>query len=250
MFRLHRIQGHIQTIYLAEHPQGLVLLDGCCRADVATVCRFIREELKRALEDLKLVVVTHMHPDHAGGARGLKRKTGAKIVAADVAGQWYRGLDGFAMHLTDMALAAWVAKRMGKPMRWLWYSRRLKADVLLGDDTRLPGFPEWRVFHCPGHTDRDLALLHEEEGSIYVADLLVKVKGRYIPPFPLFYPNRYKSSLMKLKCLAPKTLLLAHGGEATLDEIDLDRVLLEAPSVPMTHWRSVKAKLTQILSRG
>lgn len=250
MYRLHRLQGHIQTIYLAEHPQGLVLLDGCCRADVTEVCRFIREELKRALTDLKLVVVTHMHPDHAGGAARLKGKTGAKIVAADVPGHWYRGLDGIAMHLTDMALAAWVAKRMGRPLKWFWYSRNLRADVLLGDDSRLPGFPEWRVFHCPGHTDRDLALLHEEEGCIYVADLLVKVKGRYIPPFPLFYPNRYKSSLMKLKCLAPARVLLAHGGEASLEEIDLDRVLEQAPSVPMTHWRSVKAKLKQILGRS
>lgn len=250
MYRLHRLQGHIQTIYLAEHPQGLVLLDGCCRADVAEVCRFIREELKRALTDLKLVVVTHMHPDHAGGAARLKGKTGARIVAADVPGHWYRGLDGIAMHLTDMALAAWVAKRMGRPLKWFWYSRKLRADVLLGDDSRLPGFPEWRVFHCPGHTDRDLALLHEEEGCIYVADLLVKVKGRYIPPFPLFYPNRYKSSLMKLKCLAPARVLLAHGGEASLEEIDLDRVLEQAPSLPMTHWRSVKAKLKQILGRS
>ncbi|MBT1443925.1 MBL fold metallo-hydrolase [Shewanella sp. JM162201] len=247
MFRLHHIQGHIQTIYLAEHPQGLVLLDGCCRADVATVCRFIREELKLSLGELKLVVVTHMHPDHAGGAHALKRKTGARIVAADVAGDWYRGLDGIAMHLTDMALAAWVAKRMAKPMRWLWYSRRLRADVLLGDDTRLPGFPEWRVFHCPGHTDRDLALLHEDSSCMYVADLLVRVKGRYIPPFPLFYPNRYKSSLMKLRVLAPKQVLLAHGGVVTLEEIELERVLEEAPTVPMTHWRSVKAKLKQII---
>ncbi|WP_372870332.1 MBL fold metallo-hydrolase [Shewanella sp.] len=249
MYRLHRLQGHIQTIYLAEHPQGLVLLDGCCRADVDEVCRFIREELRRSLFELKLVVVTHMHPDHAGGAARLKLKTGAEIVAADVPGQWYRGLDGIAMHLTDMALAAWVAKRMGKPLKWFWYSRKLQADILLGDDSRLPGFPEWRVFHCPGHTDRDLALLHEEEGSMYVADLLVKVKGRYVPPFPLFYPNRYKSSLMKLKCLSPARVLLAHGGEVSLEEIDLDRVLAEAPSIPMTHWRSVKSKLNQILGR-
>ncbi|MAO29492.1 MAG: Zn-dependent hydrolase, partial [Alteromonas sp.] len=31
--RLHTLSGYIQHIYLAEHDDGLLLLDGCSRAD-------------------------------------------------------------------------------------------------------------------------------------------------------------------------------------------------------------------------
>ena len=63
--KIHTLSGYIQHIYLAEHEHGLLLLDGCSRADVETVSQFITETLHRPLSDLKLIVVTHMHPDHA-----------------------------------------------------------------------------------------------------------------------------------------------------------------------------------------
>jgi len=66
--KLHQIQGYIQSIYLAEYPHKLLLLDGACRADVETISYFITGSLKRPLSHLKLVVSTHMHPDHAGAA--------------------------------------------------------------------------------------------------------------------------------------------------------------------------------------
>ncbi|MBV7316643.1 MBL fold metallo-hydrolase [Shewanella sp. NIFS-20-20] len=247
MFTLHRISGYIQTIYLVEYPDKLMLLDGCCRADIGLVCDFI-EHLGRPLSDLALIVVTHMHPDHAGGAHGLRKITGAKLVTADVKGHWYQGIDGFMMHLTDILLAKWVASRMGKPKRSLWYSRRLMADYRLHDGDSLPGFADWQVLHCPGHTDRDLALYHQGQSFVYIADLLVKVKGNYIPPYPLFYPNRYRNSLLKIQQINPRQLLLAHGGQVDLADINLDEITNSAPKVPVTHWRSVKAKTQRAMT--
>ncbi|MGL4476379.1 MAG: MBL fold metallo-hydrolase [Shewanella sp.] len=247
MFTLHFIQGYIQTIYLVAYSDKLLLLDGCSRADVATVCQFIETELNRPLSDLRLILVTHMHPDHAGGAALLRQKTGAKLAGANIAGDWYSGFDGIMMHLTDIWLAKWVAKRMGKPKRNLWYSRRLRIDVKLDDGNLLPGFDDWQVLLCQGHTDRDLALYCLSEHWVYVADLLVKVKGQCIAPYPLFYPNRYRQSLMKIKQLASKFLLLAHGGQVQVSAADFDDIITNAPIIPVTHWRSVKAKTTKVL---
>ena len=63
-----RLDGYIQSSYLAVYPDKLMLLDGGCRPDVALVLGYIKNTLKRPISDLKVVVVTHMHPDHAGGA--------------------------------------------------------------------------------------------------------------------------------------------------------------------------------------
>ncbi|WP_404341578.1 MBL fold metallo-hydrolase [Pseudoalteromonas mariniglutinosa] len=245
--KIHRLAGYIQNIYLVEYPTKLLLLDGCCRADVDTVYQFITEHLNRPMTDLKLIVVTHMHPDHAGGAYPLRKLSGAKIAASNAPGQWYQGLDGLLMHLTDMALAWWVAGRLGKKRQNLWYNRHLTPDYYLATDAQLPYFEEWQAIHSPGHTDRDICLYHSASESIYIADLLVKVKGELMPPFPIFYPRRYLNSLLMLKTLQPKKIMFAHSDEMNLAEINFATILDAVPETPMTHWRSVKAKARRAL---
>jgi glyoxylase-like metal-dependent hydrolase (beta-lactamase superfamily II) len=245
---LHHIDGHIQTILLAEYPDKLLLLDGCCRSDISNVKHFITYTLQRQLSDLTLIVVTHMHPDHAGAADKLRRLTGCKIATANVIGQWYSGVDGRLMHLTDILLAKWVAKRMKRPFHNIWYSSQLTPDYKLNDGEKLPGFSEWVALATQGHTDRDLSLHHLPSNKIYVADLIVKVKSKFIPPFPIFYPNRYRVSLLKIIALQPHSIILAHGGEVSPTEHDYKQLLQLAPTIPKTHWRAVKLKLKNLIT--
>jgi len=248
--KLHQLEGYIQKIYLVEYSDKLLLLDGCCRADISLLREFITRELGRPFSDLSLVVVTHMHPDHAGGADKLRSLTGCKIATANVDGHWYSGLDGIMMHLTDIALTKWVAKRLGKPAKLVWYSRHLTADIKLNDKDFLPGFSDWQVIATQGHTDRDISLLHMPSNRVYVADLMVKVKGRYISPFPVFYPNRYMASLKAVEALKASSVLLAHGGEVQLSHQDYQHLYDTAPKEPATHWRSVKSKLRKVLRKA
>lgn len=245
---LHQLKGYIQTIFLAEYPDKLLLLDGCCRADISMLKSFITDTLQRNFTDLSLVVVTHMHPDHAGAAEKLRSLTGCKIAMANVDGQWYSGLDGILMHWTDILLTHWVAKRMNKPKRRVWYSRKLNPDYKLNNEEHLPGFNEWMVLNTQGHTDRDLSLHHLPSNRIYVADLIVKVKNNFIPPFPIFYPQRYRNSLNKMMTLNASTLILAHGGEVKLTVQQYQYLLTQIPKTPSTHWRAVKTKLKKIFS--
>jgi len=246
--KLHHIEGYIQSIYLVEYTDKFLLLDGCCRADIPVIQQFIELQLGRKFSELALVVVTHMHPDHAGAAAKLRALTGCKIAVANVNGHWYTGIDGVLMLLTDVALAHWVAKRMGKPKKRLWYQTRFTPDFKLDDGDLLPGFEEWQAHFTQGHTDRDLSLLHIPSQKIYIADLMVKVKGKYIPPFPVFYPNRYLASINKIKDLNVNALWLAHGGEIQLSEDDYQHLFEKSPRQPMTHWRSVKSKFKTVLS--
>jgi len=248
--KLHVLNGYIQSIYLAEYPDKLLLLDGCCRADVDTVIQYIEHELGRNRKDLTLIVVTHMHPDHAGGAHRLRDLTGCKLACGNVNGQWYSGIEGHLMHWTDIALTRWVAKRQGKPAKNVWYSAKLKPDIKLNDGDILPYFDDWRIIETQGHTDRDVSLHHMPSNKIYVADLIVKVKQKYLPPYPIFYPNRYKRSLAKIYQVQADKILLAHGGELTFDQKQYEQLLQRAPSVPLTHWRSVKSKLATVLGFG
>ena len=247
--KIHQLQGHIQSIYLVEYPEKLLLLDGCCRADISMLEQYITGELGRFFSDLKLIVVTHMHPDHAGAAHRLRKITGCKIASTDMSSQWYKGLSGKFTHLVDIALAMWVASRMGKPRRNLWYSSHLKTDYALTDQGTLPGFDEWCVLTTEGHTDRDLSVLHLPSKRMYVADLMVKVKNRFIAPIPVNYPDQYMASILKVQAMQPASLMLAHGGEVMLTEQHYAHLLTEAPKNPFTVWTPAKNKLKRLLLR-
>jgi glyoxylase-like metal-dependent hydrolase (beta-lactamase superfamily II) len=247
--KIHQLKGHIQSIYLVEYPQQLLLLDGCCGADIDILKQFITVDLDRAFSDLKLIVVTHMHPDHAGAAHKLRKMTGCKIASANMPDQWYSGLSGRFTHLVDIALATWVASRMRRVRKNLWYSPHLKIDYALADQDSVPGFDDWCVLTTEGHTDRDLSVLHRPSKRIYVADLLVKVKDRFIPPIPVHYPQQYRASILKVQALQPVSMMLAHGGEVQLTERDFAHVLTVAPSKPFTVWTPAKNKMKRLFLR-
>lgn len=236
--QIHHLDGYIQSIYLVEYPHGLLLLDGCCRADVPTLEQYITEELERPFSDLKTVVVTHMHPDHAGAAHKLRKLSGCKIVSANKDNHWYRNWDGVLMHWTDILLALFVGRATKKPIKNLWYPRKLRPDVKLNDGDEVPDFNEWVIFETPGHTDRDLSVYHTPSEQVYIADLTVKTRKGYIVPFPLFHPNKYKESLGKIKDLKPKFVLLAHGGKQSPTIEDYEHLMSLAPDMPQTHWRA------------
>ncbi|PFG58530.1 metallo-beta-lactamase superfamily protein [Vibrio sp. ES.051] len=235
-------------MYLAEYPDKLMLLDGASRADIPHLKDFIEHQLNRPFTDLKMVVVTHMHPDHAGAAHKLRDLTGCKVLAAKRDEHWYCGIDGWLMHLTDLMLARWMANRMRKPTRNLWYSRKLQPDVELMDGEPIPGFNDWLVLETPGHTDRDLSIYHPEQDVLYIADLVVQVKKHLIAPFPIFHPNQYRNSIKRVFEMSPMCLLAAHGGEVKLDEAAYQHLLDTAPTRPITHWRVIKIKLKGLIS--
>lgn len=249
MIKLHQLDGYIQKILLAEYSDKLLLLDGCSRADVALLKHYIIDTLKRPLTDLRLVVVTHMHPDHAGAAHKLRKISACKIASANVAGHWYSGFEGKMMHITDILLTRWVANKKQQKQRWLWYSSKLSPDFLLDDGDFLPGFEDWQALATQGHTDRDLSLHHLPSNRVYIADLIVTTRKGFIPPFPVFYPERYRKSVNKIANLNAKSVILAHGGEVQLTAQHFKQVLTKAPTKPMTHWRVMKAKLKQLFGQ-
>lgn len=247
--QLKQISGYIQSIYLAVYDNKILLLDGCCKADVDLIHDYITGELNRPIEHLKTVVVTHMHPDHSGAANILKKRYGCRIVTGQSEGHWYKGLDGFLMFVTDVLLTKWVAKRLGKARKNIWYWPRLDVDQKLSDGDCIPEFEDWSVIETHGHTDRDISLFHAESKTVYVADLAVKVKNKFIPPFPVFYPNRYRKSLTKVEQLKPKHVVLAHNGEVNISHEEYLALVSLAPRVPTTHWRATKSKLARIFKR-
>ncbi|PIE90483.1 MAG: Zn-dependent hydrolase [Acidobacteria bacterium] len=209
---IHHLQGHIESMYLVQYPHKLLLLDCGCRCDAGEIRSYIRHTLKRDVSQLKLCVVTHLHPDHAGGSQSLRAHTNTEIAAFKNIDRWYAGLGGFLQHKIDTYLAWWVSRKQGNQKRRVHYARLVNPDCSLDDEQTLPGFEDWTVLHTPGHTSHDICLYHRDSNVLYVGDLLVKIKEKYLPPFPVTLKVQMQNSYTRLEAIDPKILLLAHGG--------------------------------------
>lgn len=68
--------------YLITSPQGHILLDGTMPENVEMITRNI-EALGFNISDVKILLNSHAHFDHAGGLAGLKRASGAQMLASE-----------------------------------------------------------------------------------------------------------------------------------------------------------------------
>jgi len=73
---------HGLSSVLITSPGGHVLIDGDLPESAALIAKNIRS-LGFRLEDVKLIVNSHVHSDHAGGIAELQRQTGARVVASE-----------------------------------------------------------------------------------------------------------------------------------------------------------------------
>lgn len=233
--KIHHIKGYIQTIYLVQNKENLFLLDGGCRCDVENVKKYIEDELNKKIDDLKLVIVTHAHPDHSGGAYFFQKRYGIKIAGPENINDWYRGISGFSTYFIDLLLTYMVAMRKTGHFRNILFPRKQNLDFIFKDNSFIPGLEGWQVLSCPGHTAVDLTLYNEKEKIAYVADNLVGGEKNIFRPYPLSFPNKYKEALQRYLDLDIQRYLLAHYGEVSVSREKIEFLIETTPHIARVH---------------
>lgn len=69
---------------LITSPQGHVLIDGALPQSAPLIAKHV-EQLGFKLADVKIILNSHTHYDHAGGIAELQKLTGARVIASDKA---------------------------------------------------------------------------------------------------------------------------------------------------------------------
>lgn len=147
------------------------------------------------LQQIRLLLITHCHYDHTGGAAELKRRIGLEIVAHQ--------LDALYLETGDNRVTA--ASWYGAALESFRVDRKLtghKEEILLGGR-------KIDVFHAPGHSPGSVVYLTESDGLkvLFAHD----VHG---PLDPGLLSNRkdYEKSLEMLLSIGADVLCEGHYG--------------------------------------
>ena len=193
--------------YLITTPRGHILLD----SGFAETVPQIRDNVKQLgfrLEDVKLLINSHAHYDHAGGLAELKALTGARLAASE-------------------ADAAQLAAGGRGDFQWgdQFAFPPVAADRILHDGETIELGGVWMVAHLtPGHTKGNTTWTMEvkDGGKTYN---VVFMGSTSAPGYKLVnnskYPNivaDYQRSFRLLESLPCDVFLGPHGSFFSLQE--------------------------------
>lgn len=164
------------------------------------------------LSDVRALLLTHIHFDHAGSAGTLAHAfPGLPVYVHEVG----------AKHLANPEkLVASATRLYGADMDRLWGEfRAVPGDalrVLQGGEPLIVGGRRFSVLYTPGHAVHHLSFRDEIDGTAYVGDTAgISVQRGYVLPAtppPDIDLERWAMSLDQIEAWRPARLFLTHFG--------------------------------------
>ncbi|MCS7157634.1 MAG: MBL fold metallo-hydrolase [Blastocatellia bacterium] len=247
--KIHRLRiptpfpvGPVNVTLLAEDP--ITLVDTGPRTDEAFAA--LREQVRAcgfSLEQIRRIVLTHSHEDHAGQAARLQALSGATVYAHPWEVERLRPTFDYAAYRHLLAELGVPEEVIAQFEVLRWKLRELIAPIsevaLLEDGDELPFEREsWRVVHTPGHTPGHIGLFSPSRRILIAGDTVLK----HITPNPVLNPDprdghrrfpslrRFLMSVDQLRDLAPTLVVTGHGEE--VDDFE-------------TYWRDIHRHVRQ-----
>ncbi|MCF8225381.1 MAG: MBL fold metallo-hydrolase [Bacteroidales bacterium] len=179
---LNRIRYSNVAGFLVYNKETAVLID-CGHPHTVGAFTAAMERLGIPQSRIRLIILTHTHFDHAGGAGEISRLTGAPV----------------AVHYSEVKYLENGYASFPRGTRWKGksivfigriFARRLaryapvKAGVVIEDEMDLQSFGiPGKIVHTPGHTEGSLSVLLEN-GNAMVGDNVLGISDKqHFPPF-------------------------------------------------------------------
>ena len=191
------------NMYLVVTDDGVVLVDTGLPRRSAKIDRALHD-IRRAIGDVRTVLLTHHHPDHIGNVADLRRRSGARVVAHAADAPVITGALVPQARSPILKLAGLV---MGTP-------EPTKIDQLITADETSPA-PGFTAVHTPGHTRGHVSYLLDRAGGVlFAGDAAAGGRGGRVAGAPRMVsadPAEQDRSVVKLASFEFEHAVFGHG---------------------------------------
>lgn len=203
--------GSVNTFVIEDN--GLTLIDTGLPGSKDKIFNSLEKAGKNPA-DIKQIILTHCHTDHAGGAAALVNELNVPVFAHTIDAELIeQGISSRPMTLTPGII------------NWMVYQLFIKKAVKtispvkvidLNDDDILPIAGGIQIIHTPGHSAGHIALLIKEQGVLIAADICANFGS-------LAYSTLYEDillgqkSILKAAAFSFDKALFGHGGPLLKD---------------------------------
>jgi glyoxylase-like metal-dependent hydrolase (beta-lactamase superfamily II) len=213
------------NVYVLEGDKGDILIDSGWDAPESLWA--LREGLtadRLKLQNIKTIVITHIHPDHYGLASKVKQLCGAKVAMhkneADLIHSRYKDFGELLKKIEEEFKRNGVPQAEVSELRdaSLWINKLVSPDspeVMLDDgDVISNGSFKLEVLLTPGHSPGHICLYEPKKKVLFSGDHVLYDTTTHVG----FHPQsgddplrEYTSSLKKLERLEANFVLPGHG---------------------------------------
>jgi glyoxylase-like metal-dependent hydrolase (beta-lactamase superfamily II) len=201
---VHQLSLRMVNCFLLQTEDGNVLVDTGMPEDAVRVLEAIRTT---GLEDPRHILLSHCHPDHAGGASYLKAQTGAQVWAHHQDARLIE--EGVGIRTVSAApgafnqlIANWLLRTIQGTIPACSVDHRVENGHVL------PG--NLIAVHTPGHTAGHLSFFWPQHRLLVAGDVASHLG--WLRPLPIY--EDYKLGLHTLRRLANlkfEVALFGHG---------------------------------------
>ena len=232
IIRIPILPFNIVNAHLIKTDDGCVLVDTGIPGSEKKIARMLGKH-GLAFGDIKLIIVTHAHTDHAGSAARIRQLSGAPILA-------HKGDVDFYSRKVAMSYCTtgWVGKLFIKTPAPHEPYEGFRPDILMENAESVSLMPfgiDGMVYHTAGHTPGSIAIQLSSHDAL-VGDLIasgiliggIAFTGHAIrPPFE-DDPQGVARELERLVQGGAKHFHMGHGGPLGAAEVLRHAKLLSA----------------------
>ena len=214
-----RLPTLFANLYIAGAARSWALVDAGLPGFARSITRRVERRFGPGARP-EAIILTHGHWDHAGSALELSKQWDVPILAHPLELPYLTGKSDYAPKDPTVGGFISIAARLF-PTTGYDFGGRVLALPAGG---AVPGLPEWRWIHTPGHTHGHVSLFRERDAVLLAGDALTTVNQDDLYPAlmrtPVFYRppapftadwDAAETSIHALAALAPRAVGAGHG---------------------------------------
>ena len=208
MVEIHGIQIGKSRAYLIKGSKGYVLFDSGSKGNENKFFNYL-DDHGIVFDDIKLIIISHVHFDHVGSLAAIKKKLSCPIAVYNLEANILE--EGVIVTPTAITLIGKWTSIISNNVKSIDRSfDSVKPDILISDGFSLKDFGvNGNVYSTPGHSNGSVSLILEG-GEAFIGDLAIGSPIKVYPPFVVNKKDVLKS-WKKIIDLGAKKIYPAHG---------------------------------------